>query len=214
MKRCLKARAYGIMLTFVLAVTSAQAQTAITLPAPSKTGGKPLMQALNERKTTREFGAKELSPEVLSNLLWAAFGINRSDGRRTAPSAMNWQEIDIYVVTAKGAYLYDPKAHTLKLQVEGDLRAATGSQPFVVSAPLNLVFVADLTKMGNGQREGKERTAMADTGFIGQNVYLFCASEGLVTVVRGLVDRDTLAPALKLRPDQFITLAQSVGYPK
>jgi len=187
----------------------------VKLPPPDTKGGKPLMQALKERKTTRSFSPKELSPETLSNLLWAAFGINRpGEGKRTAPSAVNWQEIDIYVATAKGCYIYDPKKHSLEPHVEGDIRALTGTQPFVATAPVNLVFVADLSKMGGGSRDDKEKTAYADTGFISQNVYLFCASEGLATVVRGLIDKPALAKALKLNDDRFITLAQSVGHPK
>ena len=133
------------------AVATAQEMKAITLPDPDLAGGKPLMRALSERHTSREYDTRELPTDALSNLLWAAFGINRPDsGRRTAPSAMNWQETDIYVVTAKGTYLYDPKAHALEPHISGDLRALTGQQGFVGTAPLNLVYVADLCE--NGQR--------------------------------------------------------------
>lgn len=166
------------------------------------------MQVLKERKTTREFGPEKLSPQVLSNLLWAAFGINREDGRRTAPSASNRQEIEIYVVMADGAFRYDAKGNQLEPVVKEDLRAATGSQDFVGKAPLNLVYVADLAKQKSADM------AYADTGFIAQNVYLYCTSEGLATVVRGMVPRDPMGKALKLRPDQRITLGQTVGYPK
>ncbi len=185
----------------------------IQLPKPMIDGGKPLMQALAQRHSTREFGTEKLPPQVLSNLLWAAFGINRSDGHRTAPSAMNWQETDIYVTTADGAYLWDPKANVLKLVAAGDLRAATGSQPFVEAAAVNLVYVADLART-RGSAEQQQTWTWANAGFIAENAYLYCASEGLVAVVRAMIPRDTLAPKLKLRPDQKIMLAQTIGYPK
>jgi SagB-type dehydrogenase family enzyme len=152
---------------------------------------------------------------VLSNLLWAAFGINRSDtGKRTAPSAVNRQEIDIYVATADGLYLYEARSQALKLIVSDDIRALTGRQDFVKEAPVNLIYVADFSRMGTASKEDKELYSAADTGFISQNVYLYCASERLATVVRGSIDRQALAKAIKLRPDQKIILAQSVGYPK
>ena len=196
-------------------VTSTQELKTIKLPAPQTEGGKPLMQALKERKSTREFSSEKLPAEVLSNLLWAAFGINRPEsGKRTAPSAMNWQEIDIYAATADGCYLYDANEHILKPVLAEDIRELTGTQYFVKNVPLNLVFVADLSKMGGSSDDGKEKTALADTGFISQNVYLFCASESLATVVRGLVDKPALAEKMNLHPDQRIILAQSVGYPE
>jgi nitroreductase len=186
----------------------------VALPAPQTSGGKPLMQALKERKSTREFSPEKLSPQVLSNLLWAGWGINRENGLRTAPSSSNKQEIEIYAVTADGAYVYDAKGNALKPVVSGDLRKVTGTVAFVGEAPLNLVYVADFSKMGNGDENAKTATANANTGLIAQNVYLFCASEGLGTVVRGSVPRAELSKALNLRPDQRITLAQTVGYIK
>jgi len=194
---------------------SAQDLKSIQLPPPQMDGGKPLMRALKERKSTRSFGPEKLPRQTLGNLLWAAFGINRPDtGQRTAPSAMNRQEIDIYVATADGLYLYDAKANTLQSVLADDVRAATGMQPFVKDAPVELVYVADYARMGGGTDDEKNLYAAADTGFIGQNVYLFCASEGLATVVRGSVDRTALAKTMKLRPGQKIILAQTVGYPK
>jgi SagB-type dehydrogenase family enzyme len=177
-------------------------------------GGKPLMQVLKERKSAREFSAEKLSPQVLSNLLWAAFGINRPSGQRTAPSASNKQEMDIYVASGDGLYLYDAKANQLKQVLAEDIRALTGTQAFVKDAAINLVYVADLAKAGRTNPEAIELYSGADTGFISQNVYLFCASEGLATVVRASVDKPALAKAMKLRADQKIVLAQSVGYPK
>jgi len=184
------------------------------LPAPRIEGGKPLMQALKERQTSRDFSAKKLPAQVLSDLLWAAFGVNRPEsGKRTAPSARNWQEMEIYVIMEDGAYLYDPLANRLRGVVKGDLRKLAGTQEFVATAPLNLVYVADTTKMKGATAEDQSLYAGADTGFIGQNVYLFCASEGLATVVRASVDRKALAAALNLSDQKRITLAQTVGYP-
>jgi nitroreductase len=187
---------------------------AIDLPAPQKTGGMPLMDALAKRSTARTFDSKELSPQQLSSLLWAAFGINRPDGKRTAPSARNFQETDIYVLLKSGAYVYSAKSNKLDLVVAEDIRALGGTQAFVKDAPVTLIYVADLSKMGDGSNEDKKNTANIDVGYISQNVYLFCASEGLVTGARGSVDRAALGPKLKLRPNQMIILAQSAGYPK
>lgn len=206
-------RIVPFFLLFVLALAGQELKP-IQLPKPRIDAGKPLMQVLNARKTTRDFSTEKLSPQVLSDLLWAAFGVNRPDGRRTAPSAMNSQEIDIYVALGEGVYLYEAKPHALKPVVAGDLRAATGGQGFVGSAPLNLVYVADFARMGGAPEQDKVFYSAADSGFIGQNVYLYCASEGLGTVIRGTVERATLAKALKLRSEQRILLAQTVGYPK
>jgi nitroreductase len=202
------------LLLGVVGIAVVEAQDLIQLPQPKKEGGKPLMQVLNERKSAREFSGEKLPPQVLSNLLWAAWGLNRSTGQRTAPSASNRQEIDVYVVMAEGAYLYDAQGNQLKQVVAEDIRALTGTQPFPKDAPINLVYIADLAKSGRTRVEDVEFYTGADTGFISENVYLFCASEGLATVVRASVDRAALAKALKLRPDQKIALAQSVGYPK
>ena len=188
---------------------------AIQLPEPNKDIGKPLMQVLNDRKSTREFNEDKLSNQVLSNLLWAAFGINRPDsGKRTAPSAVNWQEVDIYVALAEGLYIYDAKNHMLMPILSEDIRAETGHQKFVKNAPVNLVYVADFSKISAKKVEDKILYSAADTGHISQNVYLFCASEGLGTVIRGLVDKEALAKIMKIGPDQRVILAQTVGYPK
>lgn len=198
-------------------LTSAQSAglKPIRLLQPQMDGGRPLMQVLKDRKTSRAFSSEKLPMQVLSNMLWAAWGVNRPEsGKRTAPSAMNWQEIDVYVALADGLYLYDAKAHILELVLAEDIRAATGLQAFVKDAPVNLVFVTDLSRMGGVPADQKDFYSAADTGFISQNVYLYCASEGLATVVRGYVDRPALAKVMKLRPDQKVILAQTVGYPK
>lgn len=193
---------------------AAQELKPIQLPAPRTEGGMPLMQALKLRHSTREFGPGTLSPEMLSNLLWAAFGVNRPDGRRTAPTAVNKQEIDIYVAIPDGVYLYDAKANVLQPVAPGDLRGVTGQQPFVKDAAVNLVYVADTTRMGDLAEPQRILYSAADTGFIAQNVYLFCASEGLNVVVRAWVDHDAVAKAFKLRPEQRVILAQTIGHPK
>jgi SagB-type dehydrogenase family enzyme len=197
-------------LLLVAISVSAQEQKPVVLPKPQTDGGKPLMQVLKERKSGRDFSPEKLPPQMLSNLLWAAWGVNRPDGRRTAPSASNRQEIDIYVATAEGLYLYNAKDHQLEPVMKEDIRTAAGRQPYVGQAPVNLIYVADQARMGRAD----DAMAYADTGFISQNVYLYCASEGLATVVRGSVNRESLAKIMKLRPEQRITLAQTVGYPK
>ncbi len=200
----------------VLAAGSAAAQelAPIKLPPPDTQGGKPLMQVLALRSTSREFAPDPLPAQTLSNLLWAAWGVNRPEsGKRTAPSARNWQEVDVYVVTAAGAYLYDAAGNSLKPVVAGDHRALTGTQEFVRVAPATLVFVADTGRMKDAKPEMHQAYAWADAAFISENVYLYCASEGLATGVRAMVDRAALAAALKLGSTQIVAFAQSVGYP-
>jgi nitroreductase len=197
------------------AVGRAQTLAPISLPAPAMDGGKPLMSALKTRSSSREFSADPLPQQTLANLLWAAWGVNRPDGRRTAPSASNRQEIEIYVTLPGGAYVWDAKANVLNPVVAGDHRAATGTQPFAATAALNLVYVADMTKLSRPATDPQQMLNVgADAGFIAENVYLFCASEGLATVVRASVAKETLAKTLQLRETQVIVLAQTVGFPK
>ena len=192
----------------------AQDTGTIRLSSPDTVGGIPLMRALKTRHSSREFDGRALPPQVLSNLLWAAGGVNRPDtGARTAPSAHDWREIDVYVATADGAYRYDPPTHALEQIAADDIRALTGVQDFVATAPVNLVYVADLDRMSGAGTEDKAFYSAADAGFIAQNVYLYCASAGLAVVVRGLIDREALGAALGLRRHQRIILAQTVGYP-
>jgi SagB-type dehydrogenase family enzyme len=186
----------------------------VDLPEPRTTGGRPLMDVLRDRKSTREFSKKEIPIQLLSDMLWAAWGVNRPEsGKRTAPSAVNWQETDVYVASAKGLHLYDAFEHRLKKISSEDIRGLTGMQDFVKDAPVNLIFVADYSRMGNRSQKDKDFYSAADAAFISQNVYLFCSSEGLGTVVRGALDRDKLAKKMKLSSEQKIILAQSVGYP-
>lgn len=189
-------------------------QKPIQLSRP-QTAGNPLMQLLAKRSSSREFNSEPLPVNILSNMLWAASGINRPEsGKRTAPTASNRQEIDVYVATATGLYFYDVKPNLLKPILVEDIRGLTGTQAFVKEAPVNLIYVADYSRMNVSSDEVRNTYASAATGFISQNVYLFCASEGLSTVVRASIDRPALAKVMGLRPDQGIILAQSVGYPK
>jgi len=189
-------------------------QKSITLPQPKKTGGMPLMETLSKRSTSRSFDNRAVSQQQLSNLLWAAFGINRSDGKRTAPSAMNKQETDIYVLLKSGVYVYDASTNQLVIVSPDDVRNYAGSQDFIKDAPVQIILVANLSKLGNGNESEKLNTAYIDAGYISQNIYLYCTSEGLATGARGYVDKVDLAPKLKLKPGQEIIIAHSVGYPK
>ncbi len=206
--------ATGAVLSMAPHITLAEEQKAIQLLKPQEGSGNPVIQLLWKRKSSREFRSEPLPLEILASLLWAAFGINRSEGKRTAPSGKNQQEIDIYVAIAKGLYLYDPKASVLKPILPEDIRGMTGRQPFVKEAAVNLIYVADYSRMGTSPEDEKLFYSLVDTGFISENVYLYCASEGLATVVRANIDKPALSKVMKLREDQKIILAQSVGYPK
>ena len=173
------------------------------------------MEVLHDRRTSRDFSAQQLTAQDLSNILWAAGGINRPDsGKRTAPSSRNCQAIDIYVTTEDGVYLYEAKAHRLIPRSASDIRAMAGRQTGIDKAPVSLVYVSDLGRMKKAGKEKKILYSGANTGFISQNVYLYCASRGLATVVLGNIDRARLASALDLRSDQKVVLSQSIGYPK
>lgn len=205
--------ALGVMGQLRPRPAKAGARGVIKLPAPDRRGGVPLLQALARRRSSREFSSKSLPLPVLSSLLWAAFGVNRRGGGRTAPSALGAQEIDVYVALPQGAYLYDAKAHRLRLVSASDLRRVTGYQDFVDDAPLDLVFVADHRRMRMVPVGQRESYASAAAGAIAQNVYLFAASAGLATVIRAWIDRSAIADALGLAHDQQVLLSQTVGYP-
>jgi SagB-type dehydrogenase family enzyme len=204
----------GVLLMPTAPLARGAEGSAIALPPPQIASTATLMQALQARRSTREFSPRPLPRDVLSTLLWSAFGVNRpASGGRTAPSAHNWQEIAVYAALPDGTFLYDAGRHALQRVAAEDLRAATGLQDFVATAPLDLVYVADFAKMGDAGADDRTFYAAADAGFVAQNVYLCCAATGLGCVVRGLVDRRKLAAALKLPVDQRIVLAQTVGYP-
>lgn len=189
--------------------------TTIVLPQPQIDKGKPLMQALKERKSSRDFGPQKISDQDLANMLWAGFGINRpeTDGR-TAPSAINMQEIDLYVILEQGLYRYDAKSNVLNCVFNKDIRALAGKQPYVKTAPVNIIFVADYSRNKKSGQVDAKNFAIADAAFINENIYLYCALEGLATVVRASIDKPALAKAMGLRQDQEIIFGQTVGYPK
>lgn len=210
----------AVLLCFAAASMAADLSP-IKLPPPDMKGGKPLMQCLSERKTIRSISPKKLPVEVLSNLLWAACGIDRPDsGKRTVPDAHNWQEVEAYVAMEEGLYRYNAKAHVLEPVLQDDLRKETTifiqpSRRLVANAPVQLIYVADYSKFSFGMDdESRLLYSSADTGFIAQNVYPYCASAGLATVVRGYVEREELAKAMKLNNDQKVVLVQTAGYPK
>jgi nitroreductase len=192
--------------------TSGFGQGVRTLPTPRRDLGMPLMQALQRRRSIREYSPRELSPQVLSDLLWAAYGINRPSGDRTAPYWRHIMVIDVYAAMPDGVWLYEPREHSLRLHLASDLRAQTGMQEFVGSAPLNLVYVAHGERLNDISPEERRLYASVDAAFAGQNVYLYCASEGLATVFRGAVDQKRLGQLMQLPAGQFVTFAQTVGY--
>lgn len=209
----------GLVILINPYVSSSEEGEVIKLSPAQMEGGMPLMQALKLRKSTRGgFGPDtKLSMQMLSNLLWAANGVNRPNDYRTAPSAMNWKNIDIYITTEEGLFLYDAPNHLLKVLGKEDVRAVSGQQAFVNTAPLNLIYVADLAKAtfpgGDGTPAPQaEMWSFAGVGFIAQNVYLFCASENLACIVRAMADGEAIAKTLKLRPDQKFLLAQTVAH--
>lgn len=205
-----------LTLVAILSLSGCALAQDIVLPEPDKKGGKPLMQAINERQSVRSFTNENLTQQQLSDLLWAANGINRPDEKkRTAPSAMDYQEIDVYVTLQSGVYLYNAEIHTLKFIKNKDIRNVTGTQSFVNNAAVNLVYVADMSKTGKREsvtiNDSDLLIPYADAGFVAQNVYLYCASADLGCVVRGLIPKETLATELGLRSNQIILLAQTVG---
>jgi len=189
-------------------------QPRIALPPAPTAGGMPLLDALSLRQSSRSFLAAELPPALLSSLLWAANGINRNDGGRTAPSALNAQEVDIFVARADGAYRYDAAANALDLVTPADVRRVTGYQDFVDDAPIDLVYVADHRRMALVPVGERIKYAAVAAGAISQNVYLFAAANGLATVIRAWIDRSAIAEALGLGHDQEVLLSQTIGYPR
>lgn len=201
----------AITIFAALFATAIMAQD-IDLPSPRRTGGMPLMEALARRRSSREFDGRVLPRQTLSDLLWAAWGYNRPD-KRTAPSSRDKQEIELYVAMQDGLYLYDAEDNRLLMVSDEDLRAMTGTQPFVAKAPLNIIYVCRKQMITDKTPDELIAATYANTGFIAQNVYLFCASESLATVVRAMVDREKLAEAMHLPDHSMVTLVQSVGYP-
>jgi nitroreductase len=220
---------WGFVFLFIFPIhTYSQELKAIQLPKPQMDGGKPLMEVLKNRKSSREFSTEKLPDQVLSNLLWAAWGLNRPytgtgikhQGCRTAPTGHNSQSMKVYAAMAEGLYLYDAMGHTLIPIHNRDIRAAAGHpvQTFVADAPVNLIYVEDISKfpeeMPSEDECQKQYIPYAQAGFISENVYLYCASEGLATVIRLLFDKAKLAKEMGLGEGHLIALEQPVGYPK
>jgi SagB-type dehydrogenase family enzyme len=214
MKKALLLAAAGLAMVWTAAAAETAALKPVQLPAAQADKGRPLMQTLAARQSRRELAARRLPPQELANLLWAACGVNRPEsGRRTAPTAVNWQEIDVYVAVPEGLYLYDAKAHALQPVLAEDVRPLAGRQEFVQTAPAVLIYVADFARMGGAADTDKVFYSAVDTGFVSQNVYLYCASADFATCVIGMVDKPALSAKLKLRPEQRVILTQPVGYP-
>lgn len=188
------------------------AEKTIKLPPPDKAGGKPLMQCLTERKSERKFDSKPLPPQILSDLLYAADGISRPDGRKTVPTARNLQSQEVYAAMADGLYLYHPKTHSLDLVKAGDIREKCGMQAIHKTAPIVLIYVGDVSKIGKNAAE-KVFYAANHAGYASQNVYLYCTSAGLATVVCGLVNKPELEKAMELPGTKRVQLTQPVAYP-
>lgn len=194
----------SLFIIILLSVVGYMSAQDIQLVPPNRTGGKPLMDALNERQTNRNFEKKNLPPQILSDMLWAAYGFNRED-KRTVPSSQNKQEVDVYVMFSTGIYFYDAKDNKLVLKEKGDFRAALGQPNISDSASLSLIYVINLDK-------NKRDAGLIDAGFSVQNVYLYCASAGLGAVARGSFTRPDLHNAMKLADNQEVVLVQAVGY--
>ena len=203
------------MATLTATVMAGAAMAAdIQLPEPDKEGGKPLMNALAERQTSREFAETAIPEQKLSDMLWAAYGINRpSEGKRTVPSALNRQEIDLYAIMESGAYLYNASSNKLVQVSSKDLRANSGFGGFANKAPLTFVFVINKARQRMSDPMASTTIGAVDSGFIGQNIYLYCASEGMNAVFFATLDKDALATSLKLPKDNTVLYGQTVGFP-
>lgn len=211
----MKKKIYVFILGIIFSggVCSAQVLETVKLPEVQKTGGMSLMEALQNRQSQRSYSSKDLTLQQMSNLLWATYGINRPNGYRTVPSARTFNEFDIYIIKPEGWFVYDPVQHAMLKMGNEDLREFAGTQDFVKNAPVNLIFVADFDRMTGADDEFRKFYSATDVGYISQNVYLWCASEKLATIVRGQIDKPKAKEVLKLRPNQQVILAQTVGYP-
>jgi SagB-type dehydrogenase family enzyme len=207
-----------ILFFTVLIVTAnmhAQELSVIKLSEPNKSGGTPVMKVFNDRHSDREYASTPIRPQDLSDLLWAANGINRSDGKRTAPSARNVQDVDVYVILPKGAYFYEAKTHSLNPVSAGDHRNAVASgQDFAATAPMCIVLVTELARLGDASAERTKLMGAVDIGIVSQNINMVCAALGLSTVPRATMDHTALKKVLKLTDTQMAIMNNPVGYPK
>lgn len=205
-----------LLLCLFISVATFAADKVIRLPKPNLNRNCEVMEAFANRHSTREYAAKALTLTDLSDLLWAANGINRpEEGKRTAPSAMNKQDVDVYVVLPEGTYLYDAKAHQLNLVAEGDHRGAVaGGQAFVKSAPVSLLLVSDLSRLGDAKNTHTQLMGAVDAGIVSQNISIFCSAAKLATVPRASMDTAKLKSVLKLTDTQLPLMNHPVGYHK
>ena len=205
-----------LLLCLFISVATFAADKVIRLPKPNLNRNSEVMEAFANRHSTREYAAKALALTDLSDLLWAANGINRpEEGKRTAPSAMNKQDVDVYVVLPEATYLYDAKAHQLNLVAEGDHRGAVaGGQAFVKSAPVSLLLVSDLSRLGDAKNTHTQLMGAVDAGIVSQNISIFCSAAKLATVPRASMDTAKLKSVLKLTDTQLPLMNHPVGYHK
>ena len=206
-----------VCVAMFMAATSCKAQDNIQLPKPSMDNKVTLMQALQNRHSTREYADKQIPDDVLSTVLWAACGINRpGEGKITAPSAINVQDIQVYVVRQNGAYLYKPKSNSLEKVSSKDLRAAVaGRQSFAADAPVSLVLVSNHNKFPQQMpREAKTRMGVVDAGYISENICLACSALELNTIPRMTMDTEALKKELGLDDNYDLVLNSQIGYPK
>ncbi|MBR6249562.1 MAG: SagB/ThcOx family dehydrogenase [Bacteroidales bacterium] len=198
-----------------MASMSVVAQDVKKLPEPDKDVKMTLFQSLQQRKSVREYSGKEIDDMKLSQLLWAAVGINRPDGHLTAPSAINAQDITVYVCSKDGAWLYVAKDNALQKVSDKDLRdAVAGRQKFAAEAPISLVIVTDNAKFRGGSTNGPTISGAIDAGYVSQNIDLACEALGLATVPRATMDKEVLKTELKLSDTQNAILNHPIGYPK
>ena len=200
-----------LLVCLMFSVVALAAEKVIKLPKPNLGRTGSVMKALSERHSTREFAAKALSLSDLSDLLWAANGVNRKDsGKRTAPSALNKQDVNVYVVLSEGSYLYDAQKHQLTLVAEGDHRGAVaGGQAFVKTAPVSLVLISDLSRFGDAK---SARSQLMGSGIVSQNISIFCSAANIATVPRASMDNEQLKKVLKLKDSQMPMMNHPVGY--
>jgi SagB-type dehydrogenase family enzyme len=205
-----------LMLVLIVSTIWAQESMSIKLPAVNIPTDQSFSDAIWNRHSSREFSEMQLSLQELSNVLWSANGINRPEtGHRTAPSARNKQDIDIYAVLKDGIYLYDALKHELLPIANGDYRQFAGTQDYVAKAPVNLIYVSDIAKFDyTDDEEARLLTGGIDAGHCSQNVYLYCAIAKLNVVVRASVGKEKLTELLKLRPEQKVIIGQTIGYPQ
>lgn len=208
-------RIIAITALLCAALSYGQELKPVELKKPDMTRKATLMNALSKRMSVRAYSPKMISVQELSDLLWAANGINRPDGKRTAPSARNAQDIDVYVLTAEGAYIYNAQKNLLEPVASGDLRSNIwAQQEFIAAAPVNIMLVSDLSRFSGGDDTQKAGFAAMDAGIVSQNISLFCAAAGLATVPRALIDTQKMAEVLKLKESQRVIMNHPVGYPK